>query len=112
MSKLEDVIKALQLCQYDPDPEDEDQPCKVMVSCEICPYWNDYGGCRFNDLLSDALAILKARKPVEPRVDVDTWVCANCGHKLEQQELLGDNVLCHERYDYCPHCGRPVAWYG
>ena len=58
--------------------------------------------------VDDALSLLKAQEPVEPVADIDTWKCRNCGHTLEHQELLGDNVLFHEQYNYCPECGRPV----
>ena len=50
---------------------------------------------------------IRIEKPV---VDVDTWKCGNCGHRLEAQEKLGDNVLFHELYRYCPNCGRMVGW--
>ncbi|MCR5826371.1 MAG: hypothetical protein K6G54_07380 [Oscillospiraceae bacterium] len=61
-------------------------------------------------VVRDAIALLKAQEPVEPIVDIDTWKCGNCGHTLEHQELLGDNVLFHEQYNYCPDCGRAVKW--
>lgn len=60
--------------------------------------------------VDDALALLKAQEAVEPVVDIDTWQCGNCGHALEHQQLLGDNVLLHEQYNYCPECGRAVKW--
>lgn len=75
-----------------------------------CPYWKD-SFCS-QHLCSDALALLKAQEPVEPVVDIDTLKCGNCGHTLEHQELLGDNVLFHEQYNYCPGCGKPVKWDG
>ena len=52
--------------------------------------------------LEDALALLKEQEPIKPVVDIDTWKCGNCGHALEHQQLLGDNVLFHEQYNYCP----------
>ena len=64
------------------------------------------------DACMGAIELLKAQEPVEPVVDVDTWKCGNCGHTLEHQELLGDNVLFHEQYNYCPDCGRKVKWDG
>lgn len=57
------------------------------------------------DIIEDAL---QAQEPVEPIVDIDTWKCGKCGHALEHQQLLGDNVLFHEQYNYCPECGRAV----
>ena len=92
---------------------------KVIVGLElcleglsdICPYKDSDapGGCR-DELMHDALVLLKAQEPVEPVVDIDTWKCGNCGHTLEHQELLGDNVLLHEQYNFCPECGRAVKW--
>ena len=60
--------------------------------------------------VEEIITMLKAQEPVEPVVDVDEWRCGNCGHKLEHQELLGENVLFHEQYSYCSQCGRPVKW--
>lgn len=60
--------------------------------------------------LTDAITLLEEQEPVKPNLDVDEWMCGNCGHKLEHQELLGDNMLFHEQYNYCPNCGRKVKW--
>ncbi len=57
--------------------------------------------------ISKALGRLE---PIEPIVDVDEWKCRNCGHSLEHQQLLGDNVLFHEQYRFCPECGQAVKW--
>lgn len=74
-------------------------------------YGREYDYARVGvDGLENALALLKAQEPVEPVVDKDTWKCGNCGHTLEHQQLLGDNVLFHEQYNYCPECGRAVKW--
>ena len=67
-------------------------------------------GSATDKTLNKAIALLKAQEPVKPVVDIDTWKCGNCGHTLEHQELLGDNVLFHEQYNYCPECGRAVKW--
>ena len=78
-----------------------------------CPYENDKPWCTHylahdaGELISE---LLKAQEPVKPVVDIDTWKCGNCGHTLEHQELLGNNVLFHEQYNYCPECGRKVKW--
>lgn len=62
-------------------------------------------------MVEDALDIINdALQAQEPVLDIDTWRCGNCGHTLEHQELLGDNVLFHEQYNYCPECGRAVKW--
>ena len=95
----------------------------VIKGLECCiKYPNEYGDCLGGDcpygpriecrkeLIQDALALLKAQEPVEPVMDIDTWKCGNCGHTLENHELIGDNVLFHEQYNYCPECGRAVKW--
>lgn len=81
-----------------------DEPCGRSK----CPYLHDSRSCY--GLEEDALALLQAQEHVKPVVDIDTWKCGNCGHTLEHQELLGDNVLFHEQYNYCPECGRAVKW--
>jgi rubrerythrin len=69
-------------------------------------------GCTSYDseVFKGVLALLKAREPVAPLLNIDTWECRKCGHILENQELLGDNVLFHEQYNYCPNCGNEVKW--
>lgn len=61
-------------------------------------------------IMRKAHDMLKKQEPVEPYVDVDVWKCGNCGHELEDQKLIGDNILFHEQYAYCPNCGRPVKY--
>jgi len=83
--------------------------------CLECPYVEAEGGTDtwcLRGLHRDMLAMLKAQEPVKPVLDIDTWKCGNCGHTLEHQELLGDNVLFHEQYNYCPGCGRKVKFDG
>lgn len=64
----------------------------------------------WTDAIEHSVALMKAQEPVKPVLDIDTWECGNCGHTLEHQQLLGDNVLFHEQYNYCPECGRKVWW--
>lgn len=64
------------------------------------------------DCIDKGIEALKGQEPVKPIVDVDTWACGACGHRLEKQELIGDNVLVNETYEYCPQCGKKVAWDG
>ena len=102
MPDREMVIKGLECCVTMPD---------IYPRCEECPYADAEGTCaNMNGLHRDALALLEAQEPVKPVVDIDTWKCGNCGHTLEHQQLLGDNVLFHEQYNYCPECGQAVKW--
>ena len=101
MVNREKVIKGLELCTE-----------RSLDCAAYCPYINashDWMTCT-DVLMTDALALLKEQEAVKPVVDIDTWTCGNCGHTLEHQKLLGDNVLFHEQYDYCPMCGKKVKW--
>jgi hypothetical protein len=54
--------------------------------------------------------LLKEQEAVEPYIDIDEAKCPIYKVKLTRQELLGDNVLFEDFFDYCPHCGRKVKW--
>ena len=110
MNDREKVIKGLECCQdlHTAGPG-------YAQGCALCPFGetpsDGAGGYAcFRAMVKDALVLLKAQEPVKPVMDIDTWKCGNCGHTLENQELLGDNVLFHEQYNYCPECGRAVKW--
>ena len=64
------------------------------------------------DCIDKGIEALKEQEPVKPIVDIDTLACGKCGYRLEKQELIGDNVIVSERYDYCPVCGKKVDWDG
>ena len=61
------------------------------------------------DALNDALALLKEQEIV-PYIDIDEAKCPDCKVKLTRQELLGEDVLFEDFYDYCPRCGKKVKW--
>lgn len=54
--------------------------------------------------------MLKKRDSITPYIDIDEAKCPFCKVKLTRQELLGEDVLFEDFYDYCPHCGRQVKW--
>lgn len=64
------------------------------------------------DCIDKGIEALKEQDPIKPIVDIDTWACGKCGYILEKQELIGDNVLVSERFDFCPACGKKVDWDG
>ena len=96
MPDVEKVLQALEHCDI----------CSDMPNCPGCAYLREHD-CD-EHLKRDIIALLKAQEPVKPVLDIDTWKCGNCGHTLENQQLLGDNVLFHEQYNYCPECGMAV----
>lgn len=111
-SDREKVIKGLAACM----PQTEED---AAIGHDGCPYNGNPCGGDYQDndhvnlpvrMIEDIRALLKEQEPVKPVVDIDTWKCGNCGHTLEHQELLGDNALFHEQYNFCPECGRPVKW--
>lgn len=99
MTEKENIIKALgEIAAY--FRSSFESMAGGTLACETFRWYAEAAGC--------ALALLKAQEPVEPILDIDEWKCGSCGHALEYQELLGDNVLFHEQYNYCPECGRMV----
>lgn len=53
---------------------------------------------------------LKEQEAVKPYIDIDEAKCPICKVRLTRQELIGDDVLFEDFFDYCPHCGRSVKW--
>ena len=91
---------------------DREKVIKGLGSC-VEYFTSKVKGVMFDEWVEEsrkAIALLKAQEPMEPVLDIDTWKCGNCEHTLEHQQLLGDNVLFHEQYNYCPECGRAVKW--
>lgn len=102
MTELDRVIYDIERCT-----------CHVPDACRDCSKFRGvYTPDCMEQLLTDALKLLKEQEPVEPSIDVDTYVCPNCGHRLEHQGMLGDNVIFDERYNFCPACGKAVKWNG
>ena len=62
------------------------------------------------DLIDDTLTLLKEQEAITPYIDIDEAKCPICKVKLTRQELLGEDVLFEDFFDYCPHCGRKVKW--
>lgn len=56
------------------------------------------------------LELLKEQEAVTPYIDIDEAKCPICKVKLTRQELIGDDVLFEDFFDYCPRCGKPVNW--
>ena len=82
----------------------------VGKTCFECPYCGN-NPCEIH-LITDAIALLKEQEGVVPYIDIDEAKCPVCKVKLTRQELIGDDVLFEDFFDYCPHCGKPVLWEG
>ena len=52
----------------------------------------------------------KGNEALKPIVNDDEYKCGNCGHKLEEQVMLGDYILFHTFYKICPKCRKAVKW--
>ena len=101
MTERENVIEWLDFCIRNTDGS--------ICECEMsgCPYLggSDFGNC-FVTLMNDALALLKAQEPVEPKKSAVElaglrtwdWACPKC------------NCILAYRANYCSCCGRAVKW--
>lgn len=54
--------------------------------------------------------LLNRQGEIVPFTDIDEVKCPDCKVKLTRQELLGEDVLFEDFFDYCPRCGRKVKW--
>ena len=62
-------------------------------------------------MLKDVLELLREKQDeIIPYIDIDEAKCPVCKVKLTRQELLGEDVLFEDFFDYCPHCGKAVKW--
>lgn len=52
---------------------------------------------------------LNEQDAVVPYIDIDEAKCPICKVRLTRQELIGDDVLFEDFFDYCPHCGKAVS---
>lgn len=98
MTDREKVIKGLERCML-----------SYKDGCDECPYIGK-GMCQ--ELLGEnAIALLKAKEPVEPtEPDEDNMVCCGaCGSPVGY-EVLEPSGMDYVRYNYCPNCGRAVKW--
>lgn len=94
MIEREKVINGLKCCLPSHDPD-----------CDLCPYDSIDLRCRVK-LYNDIMALLKAQKPVKPKIggDVDgaskSWwyTCGTCNEQVGN----GDK--------FCRWCGRMVEW--
>ena len=102
MADRETVIRALELCRYDPDPGQEN---KWDHSCLKCPYCKDSTGTGINcaQMYTDAIALLlrgqEKTKVVFRQYDGSVESeCGNCGLYLDKT------------YSVCPKCGKELDW--
>ena len=101
---LENVIEGLECCIGFGDNY-----------CDVCPYSLNEFECDREKLKADALALLKEKEPIEPKI-IDTsnsklyhsdmfknYYCGNCGEFLH---------VINRRDMFCSQCGRKVKWDG
>ena len=92
--KLEKVIKGMECCM------------RFSNCYEVgCPYVDDEG-CKAK-LKREALELLKAQRPVEPRVSMGWYKCGACGNGIA---TILDNGEPSHKERYCNLCGRAVKW--
>ena len=76
--------------------------CHVnLFKCHDCPYVDAIHpgwGCHLEELIADALALLKEQEPVRPIRLENWWKCPSCS----------GNIVAN--MNYCPRCGKAVKW--
>ena len=97
MEKLERVIYDLERCT-----------CHVPDACRDCSKYASETGLKcMENLMMDALELLKEQEPVEP----DGENCGVCGHTLHRINYDGPGKgLRYEWFRFCPVCGKAVKW--
>lgn len=84
--------------------------CYSLFVCPECPYYGTGEECDRDQLMLDALALLREQEPVEPEKGV--WLhptsldccCSVCGRQPEHEP--GESV---PLYPYCPDCGAKMG---
>lgn len=94
------VIEGLEYCRNQPGCWSESSECPWIAECRE----------DINSLKDAAIALLKEQEEIVPFIDIDEAKCPICKVKLTRQELLGEDVLFEDFFDYCPRCGRKVKW--
>ena len=94
MPDREKVIKAMEICVGN-------------GHCSKCGYHlSDYYAtapiCQ-NQMMADALALLKEQEAVEPEWKSGIPFCGNCGHRLQKKNRNAVGIK-------CSLCGRSVKW--
>lgn len=98
MAELEKAIYDIERCI-----------CHVPDACKDCSKFGRYNAIRcMEELLTDALSLLKAQEPVEPVIKpiaakdstncTQWYACRDCGASIDPDDK------------YCRRCGRAVKW--
>jgi len=97
MTKREKVINGLELCDT------------YGCNCDGCPYSDpeDADGCHAEELIKDALALVREQDPVKPELVANLWLCGNC-HQMIGIETPNGNSAADTKY--CKYCGRAIEW--
>ena len=77
--------------------------CLHYDCCLDCPY--DGPNCQ-NDVLDDALALLKEQEPVVWSYKYNHFICDNCGLNVNDEVYF----MMDKPISFCPACGRKVKW--
>ena len=76
-------------------------------SCVDCPY--DGPNCQ-NDVLDDALALMKEQEPIKPTINEYGEAYCICGENVGI--IPNSKDLPKIRSKYCSECGRRMKWDG
>ena len=69
-----------------------------------CPYRDKSNIC-IDNLMFDALVLLKKQEPALPTWSQGKAYCGKCGHRLPRKRA-------DKEINYCGYCGQEVKWNG
>ena len=73
--------------------------CHVPDACKDCSKYGGNNAIRcMEELLADALSLLKAQEPIKPKRDSTGIICGECGKWIYKSDK------------FCSNCGRAVKW--
>ena len=87
--------------------------CHVPDACRDCSKFAGVGNLKcMEDLMADALELLKEQEAVKPVRDRETcrlWLCGNCGSYVGFED--NDPYDQNEFDKFCRECGKAVQWH-
>lgn len=103
MADREKILRGAECCKYEPSQNGCPEECPYLPKGRLT--------CGLDPLLDDVIVLIRKQETVEPIKTPETIRAEyNCG---ECTALVGIRFYDGNWYfkaDYCPHCGRKVAW--
>lgn len=115
MAELEKVIQAFENCTDPAMNDDDDETFADCIRAGVCP-WDECQerGCKMIDiplsLAIAALEVLKAQKPMKPKVKHFEFHYASYDEYENRAYCPKCEIQLIKQENYCPRCGQAVKW--